>query len=41
MNVIGHASTQTSMGIYGHLLDASRVQAAHIMDQWLDEVTSG
>jgi integrase len=41
MNVLGHASTQVSMGIYGHQLDSSRVEAARIMDRWLDEVSDG
>lgn len=40
MGVLGHSSPQMTMGIYGHMLDASRLQAATLMDQYLDEVSS-
>jgi integrase len=37
MGVLGHASPDVTMGIYGHLLSASRRQAADAMDDYLDE----
>jgi integrase len=40
MGVLGHSSPAMTMGIYGHMLDASRYQAAQLMDQYLDEVSS-
>jgi integrase len=41
MDALGHASPQVTMGIYGHLLDASRRQAAALMDGFLDELDAG
>ncbi len=37
MGVLGHASPDVTMGIYGHLLSASRRQAAELMDAYLSE----
>src|SRR5207302_10756591 len=36
--VLGHASPDVTMGIYGHLLSASRRQAAELMDGYLDQL---
>jgi integrase len=38
MEVLGHASPDVTMGIYSHLLSASRRQAAELMDRYLDQV---
>jgi integrase len=38
MEVLGHASPDVTMGIYGHLLSASRRQAAELMDGYLDQL---
>jgi hypothetical protein len=38
MEVLGHASPDVTMGIYGHVLSASRRQAAELMDSYLDEL---
>jgi integrase len=38
MEVLGHASPDVTMGIYGHLLSASRRQAAELMDDYLDQL---
>ena len=38
MEVLGHASPDVTMGIYGHLLSASRRQAADLMDGYLDQL---
>jgi len=38
MEVLGHAIPDVTMGIYGHLLSASRRQAAELMDGYLDQL---
>jgi integrase len=38
IEVLGHASPDVTMGIYGHLLSASRRQAAELMDSYLDQL---
>jgi hypothetical protein len=38
MEVLGHASPDVTMGIYGHLLSTSRRQAAELMDSYLDQL---
>jgi integrase len=39
MEVLGHASPDVTMGIYGHMFSSSRRQAAELMDRYLDEVS--
>jgi hypothetical protein len=38
MGVLGHASPDMTLGVYGHLLDAERRRAAEIMEAYMDEL---
>lgn len=40
MHVMGHSTPDMSLGVYGHLLDESRLQARDIMNEFLDEVAA-